>query len=89
MAKVIHLSSWFLLGCIASSTVAWLGAVHPALQRCAIAIYIFMLAVWVLSWLADDAISPYLKLSQSDYYGVLIALGIALVIGGLLQWLLG
>ncbi|MEI1374633.1 hypothetical protein PQG02_28985 [Nostoc sp. UHCC 0926] len=31
MAKAIHLGAWLLLGCIASSSVAWLGALHPAL----------------------------------------------------------
>lgn len=89
MSKVMYLSAWFLLGCITSSAIAWLGALHPSLRNSAIAIQIVLFAITAMAWLADDAISSYLKLKQSDYYGLLIAIKISLVTGGVLQWLLG
>lgn len=89
MAKVMHLTAWFLLGCISSSAVAFLAAVHPALQRTVTAIYVVLLALWVIGWIADDAIAPFFKLPQTDYYGILMALGVSVAIGGILQWLLG
>ncbi|BDA69318.1 hypothetical protein CAL7716_034840 [Calothrix sp. PCC 7716] len=89
MAKVMYLFSCFLLGCITSSSVAYLSSLHVSLSKVTAAIYIVLFAVWALSWLADDAIAPYLKLKQHDYYGLLIAVGIALVTGGAMQWLLG
>jgi hypothetical protein len=88
MAKVMYLFSCFLLGCITSSSVAYLSSL-PSLSKVTAAIYIVLFAVWALSWLADDAIAHYLKLKQHDYYGMLIAVGIALVTGGVMQWLLG
>jgi predicted phage tail protein len=89
MAKVMHLTAWFLLGCISSSTVAFLAGVHPALQNTVTAIYVVMLAIWAIAWIADDAIAPFFKLPMTDYYGILIALGVSVAIGGVLQWLLG
>lgn len=85
----MYLCNCFLLGCITSSTVAYLSSLHVSLQKVSAAIYIILLAVWALGWLADDAIAPYLKFKQHDYYGMLIAVGIALVTGGAMQWLLG
>lgn len=89
MAKVMHLACWFLLGCITSSGVTWLGSLHEGLKSTAIAINIFLFALTSMAWLADDAVAGYLKLKQQDYYGVLIAIKISIVTGGILQWLLG
>ena len=89
MAKVMYLGSWFLLGCIISSSITWVGSLHESLQKAAIAIQIVLLAVTSIGWLADDAISAYLKLTQRDYYALLISIKISLITGGVLQWLLG
>ncbi len=88
MVKVMHLTSWFLLGCITSSSVTWLGSLHESLYRSAIAINIFLFALTSMAWLADDAVAGYLKLKHQDYYGVLITIKISIVTGGVLQWLL-
>lgn len=89
MARVMHLASWFLLGCIVSSGIAWIGSVHQSLQGASLAIQIVLFAMTSLAWLADDAIAGYLKLKNQDYYAILIATKIALITGGVLQWLLG
>jgi FtsH-binding integral membrane protein len=89
MAKAVHLGTWFLLGCIASSAVAWLGALHPALTRVMWIIYILCGAALVVALLTDDAVRPFLKLSEPDYYALLIAIAFSIVLGGVIQWLLG
>ncbi|BAY10288.1 hypothetical protein [Calothrix sp. NIES-2098] len=89
MAKAVHLGAWFLLGCIASSSVAWLGALHPALTRVMWVIYIMCAAALVVVLLTDDAVRPFLKLSEHDYYALLIAIAVSIVLGGMLSWLLG
>lgn len=89
MAKAVHLGAWFLLGCIASSSVAWLGALHPALFRVMWVIYIMCAATLVVALLTDDAVRPFLKLSEPDYYALLIAIAFSIVLGGMLSWLLG
>lgn len=88
MAKAVHLGAWFLLGCIASSFVAWLGALHPALLRVCWVIYIMSGAALVLALLTDDAVRQFLKLSESDYYALLIAIAVSIVLGGLVTWLI-
>jgi hypothetical protein len=89
MVKAVHLGAWFLLGCIASSSVAWLGALHPALFRVMWVIYIMSAAALVVALLTDDAVRPFLKLSEHDYYALLIAIAFSIVLGGVIQWLLG
>lgn len=89
MAKAIYLSAWFITGCIASSLIAWLGMLHPALVQVVLCIYLVALAVWGMCWLTDDAIAKFLKVELIDYYAILIATGTAAIIGGLLCWLLG
>ncbi|WP_414572710.1 hypothetical protein [Nostoc sp. CCY 9925] len=89
MDKAVHLGAWFLLGCIASSFVAWLGALHPALFRVMWVIYIMSFAGLALALVTDDAVRPLLKLSEPDYYALLIAIASAIVLGGMLSWLIG
>lgn len=89
MSKAIHLGTWFLTGCIASSFLAWLGALHPALFRVMWVLYIFSGVVLVLGLFTDDAVRPYFRLSEPDYYALLIAIAAALILGGALSWLIG
>ena len=89
MAKAVHLGAWFLLGCIASSSVAWLGALHPALFRVMWVIYIISGAALVLALLTDDAVRQFLKLPEHDYYALLIAIAASIILGGMLSWLIG
>ncbi|MEH1834167.1 MAG: hypothetical protein V7L29_19370 [Nostoc sp.] len=42
----------------------------------------------VLALLTDDAIRPFLKLSSPDYYALLIAIAVLIVLGRVLSWLL-
>ncbi|MBD2609523.1 hypothetical protein H6G81_34805 [Scytonema hofmannii FACHB-248] len=89
MAKAVHLGAWFLTGCIASSFIAWLGALHPALFRVMWVVYIVAAVALVLALFTDDAVRPFFKLSEPDYYALLIGILGALVLGGVLSWLLG
>ncbi|WP_017652309.1 hypothetical protein [Fortiea contorta] len=88
MTKAVHLGAWFLLGCIASSCVAWLGALHPALFRVMWVIYIMCAAALGMALVTDDAARQFLKISEPDYYALLIAVACSVVLGGLLQWLI-
>ena len=87
MAKSIYLAGWFLVGCIGSSIIAWFGLLHPTTSRLAIAMYALLLDCWVLCWLADDAIIPYVKAHQINYYAALIGFACAVVLGGAATWL--
>ncbi|WP_445630420.1 hypothetical protein [Nostoc sp. DSM 114167] len=89
MAKAVHLGAWFLLGCIASSSVAWLGALHPALFRVMWVVYIMSFVGLALALLTDDAMRTFLKLAEPDYYALLIAIAVSIVLGGMLSWLIG
>lgn len=89
MEKVIHLGAWFLLGCIASSFISWLGTIHPALLPVMWLFYGFVAVILVLMLLTDDAIKKFLKISDIDYYAMLIAIASAIFIGGIVTWLVG
>jgi len=89
MAKAVHLGAWFLTGCIASSFVAWLGALHPALFRAMWIVYIVAAAALGLALVTDDASRQFLKLAEPDYYALLIAIAAAILLGGILTWLIG
>ncbi|MBD2438272.1 hypothetical protein [Nostoc sp. FACHB-110] len=89
MAKAIHLGAWFLTGCIASSFVAWLGAIHPALFRVMWVVYIVSTSALALGLLTDDAARQFLKLSEPDYYALLIAIAFSILLGGVMTWLIG
>lgn len=43
----------------------------------------------VIALLTDDAVRPFLKLSEPDYYALLIAIAVSIVLGGMLSWLIG
>lgn len=87
MARTIHFSAYFLLGCIASSFVSWLGSIHPALFRVMWFIYGLAGIALILALLLDDALRPKLKLSETDYYALLIAVSAAIALGGIIRWL--
>ncbi len=89
MAKFIHLSSYFLTGCIASSALAWMGLLHPVLASPVRIIYVILLVLWLLAWLTDDAVAQFLKLELKDYYAILIAIAVAVALGGITSWLIG
>lgn len=87
MARTIHFTAYFLLGCIASSLVSWLGSIHPALFPVMWFIYGLVGLGVIMALLLDDAIRPKIKLSESDYYAVMIAFAFAIAIGGIVRWL--
>ncbi|WZI66419.1 MAG: hypothetical protein HEQ35_29655 [Gloeotrichia echinulata IR180] len=62
MARAVHLGEWFLLGCIASSFISWLGALHPALFRAMWIVYIICAAALVIALITDDAVRVFLKI---------------------------
>ncbi|WP_334691830.1 hypothetical protein [Nostoc sp.] len=55
-------------------------------SRCSL--YIMSSVGLVLALLTDDAIRPFLKLSSPDYYALLIAIAVLIVLGRVLSWLL-
>jgi membrane protein YqaA with SNARE-associated domain len=87
MAKAMHLGAWFLTGCIASSLVAWLGS-HPALSKIMWLIYGLFASAIVLMLLTDDAVRAFLKLNENDFYSLIIAASAAVLIGGIVTWLI-
>jgi uncharacterized membrane protein len=87
MARTIHFTAYFLLGCIASSLVSWVGSIHPALVKVMWFIYGLAGIALILALLLDDAIRPKLKLSETDYYALLIAVSAAIALGGMVRWL--
>lgn len=89
MAKLIHLGSYFLTGCIASSMLAWVGFLHPVFHIPVVSVYLICGILWLLGWLTDDAVAAWLKIPLTDYYAVLIALFVAIALGGVLSWLIG
>lgn len=88
MARAIHLGSCFLVGCIASSFLAWLGALHPSLFRVMWVIYIVLAALLVVALLTDDAARQFLKISELDYYALLIAIASSIFLGAIITWLI-
>ncbi len=68
--------------------MAWLGALHPALFRVMWVIYIMCAAALGMALVTDDAARQFLKISEPDYYALLIAVACSVVLGGLLQWLI-
>jgi len=82
MSKLIHLIAWFMLGCITSSFIAWLGAVHPALFKVAMLIYGLVAIFLACSVILDDAIRTFFKVEHDYYYGLIIAIAAATIIGG-------
>ncbi|PHJ56429.1 hypothetical protein [Nostoc linckia] len=87
MARTMHFTAYFLLGCIASSSLSWLGSIHAALFRVMWFIYGLVAIGLILALLLDDAFRPKLKLSETDYYALLIAVSAAVVLGGVVRWL--
>jgi hypothetical protein len=88
MAKAVHLGAWFLCGCIASSFVSWLGVMHPALFRMMWVVYIMCAVALTLALLTDDAVRQFLRLPEPEYYALLIAIAVSIVLGGIVTWLL-
>ena len=94
MAKALYLAGLFLVGCIASSLLAWFGALHPGNLRIAmatpaagIALYALVTTAWGLCWLLDDAIAPWFKVPHLNYYAFLVGFGVAVVLGSVAAWL--
>lgn len=87
MAKALFLVGCFMTGCIASSLISWFGSLHPGCLRVAIALYALLVVAWVLCWLADDAIAPFFKMRDINYYACLIGFAVACVLGSIALWL--
>ncbi|MEM9922524.1 MAG: hypothetical protein AAF915_02000 [Cyanobacteria bacterium P01_D01_bin.50] len=88
MSKALYITGWFLAGCSASGIVAWFGALHPPnTMRISIALYSLVTVVWVLCWVADDAIAPFVKALPINYYAALIAFAASILLGSVSVWL--
>jgi hypothetical protein len=87
ISKALYLIGLFLVGCSASSLLAWLGTLHPNMFRVIGAAYGLIAAAWGVCWLCDDAIAPYFKAKNLNFYACLISFAVAIAIGGLCTWL--
>lgn len=87
VAKALYLVGLFLIGCSASSLLAWLGTLHPNMIRVVVSAYVLVTAAWGVCWLCDDAIAPYFKARNLNFYACLIGFATAIVIGGVVTWL--
>ncbi len=83
MAKAIHLTAYFLTGCIAASALAWVGK-YSELASASKLLFFFLFLGWVLCWLLDDALIHYFKVETKFYYSMLIGIGASLIVGGIL-----
>lgn len=81
MTKAIHLLSYFLAGCIASTALSWLAGIHPALVRFAVGVYLLLGVFWVGLFIFDDALLKYFRLNLLEYRAVLVATMGAVAIG--------
>lgn len=87
VAKALYLTGLFLVGCSASSLVAWFGTLHPNCSRIAMAFYGLIACVWVMCWLCDDSVAPYFKSTNLNFYACLIGFAVAVLLGGIATWL--
>lgn len=81
MTQAMHYIGWFLAGCIASTTLSWLGGFHPVLLRFAVSAYLLLGVCWLAFLLFDDALLKGFRLSLMEYRAVLIATMVATLIG--------
>lgn len=81
MSKLVHLAACFLLGCIASSFIAWLGKIHPALFKVVLLIYGLTAILLGLSVVLDDAVINFFQIPKDCYYSVIIAISAVSILG--------
>ncbi len=81
--KAMHLTSLFLMACIASSGLAWLAGVAPPLGRTVGFLYSLTAIAWVACWVLDEPIQRYLAVDEMTYQALLIGFAIAVLLGGL------
>lgn len=88
MARAAHLIHWFLLGCVATSSVNWFAAQLPQHIGAIVASNLIVLLIWGLCWLVDDGLIKMVRLDPIIYYTILISWGIAHLIGlGIYLWI--
>lgn len=87
VAKALYLIGLFLVGCSASSLLSWLGSLHPNMFRVVMSAYGLLASVWCICWLCDDAIAPYFKAKNLNFYACLIGFAVAVFLGGMVTWL--
>lgn len=82
MAKAAHYLGLFLLGCVATSLIGTVATIHPIFFRLAAFIAGLALALWILAWLLDDWLIKSFTIEPMYYYGALVAIAIAILLGG-------
>lgn len=87
VSKALYLTGLFLVGCSASSLLSWLGTLHPNMVRVIASAYVLFAAAWAICWLCDDAIAPYFRAKNLNFYACLIGFAVSVVIGGIVTWL--
>jgi hypothetical protein len=71
--RAIHLASYFVAGCIASSFLGWVASLHPMAARAIAFLAAAAFVVWGLCWLLDYLVSSLLKISVSSLQAFLLA----------------
>jgi hypothetical protein len=87
VAKALYLAGLFLVGCSTSSLLSWFGGLHPGNFRVVASAYGLLAAVWCVCWLCDDAVAPYFKSTNLNFYACLIGSAVAVTMGGVITWL--
>ena len=83
MAKAMHLTAWFLTGCIATHASAEVGK-FSGLDTAVKLLFFMVLITWALAWMLDDALIAFLKLDARYYYSLLLGIGAAILTGGVI-----
>lgn len=81
MSRAIHLISYFLAGCIASTLISWSGGLHPVLLRFAVALYLLAGVCWTAFLIFDDALLKRFEMTLLEYRAVLVGTMAAVAIG--------
>lgn len=76
-----HYLPLFGLGCAASSLIAWLAAIHPALYSAGLAFFMIGAFLWFVGFMLDDLFSPYLGVDTRTYHALFFAIAIAAIVG--------
>jgi uncharacterized membrane protein YeaQ/YmgE (transglycosylase-associated protein family) len=87
MAVATRLIGLFFLSVAIFALIGWMAALSPGFSRFAQWGMILTMILLIVGSLADDGIYPRLGMSQLTYYGLLIAIAVAMSVGGMAGWL--
>ncbi len=87
ISLTIRFIGLFLLSIAVFALIGWFSALSPGFSRFSQWGLILVMILLITGGIADDAIYPRLGVNQLTYYGLLVAVSLAVGIGGLAGWL--